>query len=246
MSQQCLSPHKCVAPCSYLLALFTEEYQGGSVHSVDFVNNRERESKKLTAPCHVGSTRHPDTPVVNHELGFGPPKSKPAQPILPNLVAVIQIQSTSGLSKATTGGDGGEHLHGVAVAPHQAAPVRAGAAPPPPHALRPRLRLRWRRRRARPRPLRAFPDRQPPRRGRPHRALQLPLRALQGRQVRAPRRGHRPPALHQGVRGRRPQRPLLARPRLGRRSGRWRRIWPLPPVGAQFTIQTACREVDGV
>ncbi|XP_044968527.1 uncharacterized protein LOC123428398 [Hordeum vulgare subsp. vulgare] len=104
----------------------------------------------------------------------------------------------------------------------------------------PRLRGQ-RRRRPRPCPLRAIAHRR-----RPHRALQLPLRVLQERKVRPPRRGHRPRVLHQEVRGGRPHRPLLARPRLGLRPVHWWRFRPLPPVGSQCCVQRACPEANGV
>jgi hypothetical protein len=64
-----------------------------------------------------------------------------------------------------------------------------------------RRTLRRRGDRPRPRPLRAVAHRQPPRRRRPHRALQLPPGALQEGTLRAPRRGHRPRPLHEAVRG---------------------------------------------
>lgn len=64
--------------------------------------------------------------------------------------------------------------------------------------------------------LRALADRQPARRRRAHRALQLDLRAQDRRQVRAARRGHGHGALDARVRGGDEGGPALARARLGR------------------------------
>jgi hypothetical protein len=134
------------------------------------------------------------------------------------ILSIILSHFVAILKKGRHGGE--RTADGVAVAAHAPPTGRARAPlpppPPPPELLRPRLRRR-RQPRPRPRPLRAVAHRQPPRRRRPHRALQLPLRALQGGPLRAPRRGHRPRALHQEVRGGRPRRPRLARSRLGRR-----------------------------
>ena len=68
-----------------------------------------------------------------------------------------------------------------------------------------------------PRPLRPLPDRKPPRRRCPHRALQLPVREKRRGKAHPPRRGHRRRALDERIRRGRPPRPRLDGHRVGRR-----------------------------
>ena len=82
---------------------------------------------------------------------------------------------------------------------------------------------------ASPRSLRPLPHRLPPRRRRPHRAVQLALRPPHRRHDRAPDRGHRPGAEHRRPHPGDPRRARLARHHLGRGAvlpGRVRRPAP--------------------
>ena len=97
-----------------------------------------------------------------------------------------------------------------------------------------------------PRPIRPFAHRLPPHRRRAHRAVQLALRPPHRRHVHPAHRGHRRRAQFPGGRGRHPQRPALARPRLGRRPAHRRRhrpeqgrLRPVFPIASARKITSA-------
>ena len=83
------------------------------------------------------------------------------------------------------------------------------------------------------------PHRSPPRRQRPHRALQLAAGPASQRHLHPARRGHRSRALDGGIRSGDQGRPALARARMGRGRGRGRRRRPVPAVGAARALRSS-------